>query len=479
MAIQTVFLTENTTAYATDVMNLVTPLYNDIDGSNVGDKTGTGTTLVLSASPTFTGTTNFDLITLNGITGDLDISNDLTVDHDFTATAVGGTIRLGRLLSIGDITSGGAIYCYSRDIYLNQYLSFSNNLLYLNNSDNSVLVNTNAQLLNDSVSPYKFVIDSGSGRGGLLLQNSNNTSGNSIVIKAHQHSLSPTAGDQTVTFIGSGNNTNGDAKDYFKYRGTIEDATAGNESGGFIFQTFKSGTDSQVLSYDGSTSIYDFKDNDLSSINNISRTSSGEFGCSIAGSGSFFIDQYSSSTTYNGGLRLGRASGTASCTIGAVNTSITSPTVYQSDLMFTCTAGAGANYSIIFGLNSFRPLVNHSTDLGSSSRAWNEVFAYTYTTISDERLKENIEPIKSVTPLLRKLNPVTFNYIGSEKIQETGHIAQEVLKATKETGIAKDLISKPKSKKDYYTIKDNHFPAILVKAWQELDARLTQLEKGE
>jgi len=55
MAVQTVFLAENTTAYATDVMNLVDPLYTDLDGSNVSDKTGTGTTIVLSASPTFTG----------------------------------------------------------------------------------------------------------------------------------------------------------------------------------------------------------------------------------------------------------------------------------------------------------------------------------------------------------------------------------------------------------------------------------------
>lgn len=152
MAIQTVFLAENTTAYATDVMNLVDPLYTDLDGSNVSDKTGTGTTLVLSASPTFTGS-----VTLNS-GADLKIYSDVGTTLKFFVDGTTGSFG---------IPSGQKFYCDGTGLAGDTYLSESSANVLRTTAGGNTIIEAAANFLflytDFSISPTKqFYLDDGS-----------------------------------------------------------------------------------------------------------------------------------------------------------------------------------------------------------------------------------------------------------------------------------------------------------------------------
>ena len=91
----------------------------------------------------------------------------------------------------------------------------------------------------------------------------------------------------------------------------------------------------------------------------------------------------------------------------------------------------------------------------------------TLSDISDRRLKENITPLNTVLNEVIKLNPVTFYMKESEKITKNisyGFIAQEL-----ETILPTFVVELDNG---YKAIKQE-FSAILVKAIQELDQKVT------
>lgn len=56
------------------------------------------------------------------------------------------------------------------------------------------------------------------------------------------------------------------------------------------------------------------------------------------------------------------------------------------------------------------PSANNTLNLGSATRAWKEVFAYTYTTVSDERTKKDIAEMNSSLSKVNALRPVEYRY---------------------------------------------------------------------
>ena len=104
--------------------------------------------------------------------------------------------------------------------------------------------------------------------------------------------------------------------------------------------------------------------------------------------------------------------------------------------------------------------------------------AITYTEASDYRLKENITQITDATTRLKKLKPCRFNFrADNEKIIRDGFIAHEV------SDIVPEAITGEKDAVDNdgniipQGIDQSKLIPLLVKTIQELEARITELEK--
>lgn len=110
--------------------------------------------------------------------------------------------------------------------------------------------------------------------------------------------------------------------------------------------------------------------------------------------------------------------------------------------------------------------INNTT--GSGSITANGANAATFTSTSDQRLKENIEPLPSQLANILALRPVEFDYKDGSGHQ-LGFIAQDVQK------IFPDLIGT--NDEGYLTLSDlNKNDARMIKAFQELADKVSALE---
>ena len=94
------------------------------------------------------------------------------------------------------------------------------------------------------------------------------------------------------------------------------------------------------------------------------------------------------------------------------------------------------------------------------------------TTGSDRKLKENIEPtpVKALDKI-NALNLVAFDYIKDKTHEEIGLIAQEVL------NIIPGSVEKYEGEDNHLTINYSKFVPYLIKAIQELNEKIEEMEK--
>jgi hypothetical protein len=110
-----------------------------------------------------------------------------------------------------------------------------------------------------------------------------------------------------------------------------------------------------------------------------------------------------------------------------------------------------------------------------------------YVNGSDERIKDDIEPIVSGLDVVEKLNPVTYRYKESwtkDQSVQTGFIAQELLTAL-EGQVYVDGVVQQGGSEGYYSVAYQNLIPILTKAIQEqqaiieaLTARIEALENA-
>jgi len=110
-----------------------------------------------------------------------------------------------------------------------------------------------------------------------------------------------------------------------------------------------------------------------------------------------------------------------------------------------------------------------------------------FNTSSDYRLKENVVEMTDATTRLKQLQPKRFNFIADASTTVDGFLAHEVSsivpeaifgdKDAKEKYIDDD--GKEKTRPVYQGIDQSKLVPLLVKTIQELEARITVLEKTE
>jgi len=103
-----------------------------------------------------------------------------------------------------------------------------------------------------------------------------------------------------------------------------------------------------------------------------------------------------------------------------------------------------------------------------------DVIAFS-TTISDERLKHDIEPITDALSKVNQLNGVTFTYNADDK-KSAGLIAQDVEKVLPSAVSEKELPLKHDDGKEYKVLQYDQTIGLLVEAIKELTAKVEKLE---
>ena len=195
-------------------------------------------------------------------------------------------------------------------------------------------------------------------------------------------------------------------------------------------------------------------------------------------------------TTGNGNTCLGYQAG------GYTGANLTTGTYNVAIGMNTFTSAADSNQEIAIGYD-FTGNGSQKVSLGSSAGyVWNAFTSNnTWTQVSDERTKKNIEEDSLGLEFINELRPVTFNWkhsseIDPDFIEETvnigrgekdtetlihGLIAQDVKAAMDKVG--NTTFNGWEEGQDGQAVSREMFITPLVKAIQELSAKVEDLEK--
>jgi hypothetical protein len=103
-----------------------------------------------------------------------------------------------------------------------------------------------------------------------------------------------------------------------------------------------------------------------------------------------------------------------------------------------------------------------------------DLIAYS-TTISDRRLKDNIQPIEDALDKVRQLNGCTFTYIADGK-ESAGLIAQDVEKVLPSAVTEKELPLKMDDGKEYKVLQYDQTIGLLVEAIKEQQVQIEELQ---
>ena len=99
------------------------------------------------------------------------------------------------------------------------------------------------------------------------------------------------------------------------------------------------------------------------------------------------------------------------------------------------------------------------------------------TTISDERLKHNIEKIDGALDKVSQINGYTFSYNKDGK-KSAGVIAQEIEKVLPSAVENKSLVFHEKGDVEYKTVHYDQLHGLLIEAIKELKAEIEELKNG-
>lgn len=507
MAVQTVFLTENTTAYATDVMNLVTPLYDDLDPTNVNPAslTGSGDIFVLQDAPTINGlltvthgaTASTGLIyaysnssntgakhLISGINDNTLAANaiplylqqdaddvSVLIAHDSTTEVInctyGGsflagvssatTQNAGHFITASLLTTGGIDYLYSNAADISaRFLSKIENANVLAAGAiplNLIQASTSpACQINSAGQGIKIVSTATIGNSGIEIQASSATTATPFTV----YSNSPSTGVRKLGFIHNDDSAAVNCtglyilQDAIAYAMQLESTTSG-DTGSIIEYYHNSSTPT------GGDMVADIQFNGNNSI----------------GTKVVYVKLLPKIDSTTAGSENGNF--TIQC-----NKDGTLSTVAQ----FRGGAGGGENrlqLSGNLGVNN-----NNLWDIGTNVLTFRDIYSNNAVTIiSDERLKQDIIDCPLGMDYLRKFDSKFFKWkevykdsktkkLDSEKRFHGGWISQDAINALPE-GINFGGASYDKEK-DIYNIRPTEFMAIHHKALRELDDRIAKLE---
>jgi hypothetical protein len=136
-------------------------------------------------------------------------------------------------------------------------------------------------------------------------------------------------------------------------------------------------------------------------------------------------------------------------------------------------AGAVQMIDMVEGATDYIDFANNTARItsGGSFECTGDIIAYTSTSLSDERQKENIKKIDSPVEKIKQINGYTFNWKHNEA-SSGGVIAQEVEKVLPEIVKEKSIMDSEPHK----TVEYNGLIGLLIETVKELSNKVEELE---
>ena len=212
-----------------------------------------------------------------------------------------------------------------------------------------------------------------------------------------------------------------------------------------------------------------------------------------------------SNTTGAYNTAIGRDAGTSIVTGGrntavgsfALNTCTSDQnTAIGQEAGLSLTTGSN-NVMIGYAANASTATSNNQFTLGNASIATLRCAVTSITALSDERDKKNIEPLEIGLDFVNDLKPVKYDWntrqpenpelddkgnpkiVGKVNIPDVGFIAQDLLAAEDSTGLANYLQITFRENPEKLEATQGRLIPILVKAIQELSAKVEALEAAQ
>ena len=136
---------------------------------------------------------------------------------------------------------------------------------------------------------------------------------------------------------------------------------------------------------------------------------------------------------------------------------------------------APASGTVSLGL-SLRPAADNTVSLGAAGARWSSIWSATGTIqTSDQRHKRDVAPANLGLDFIRALAPVRYRSDGGEAVHY-GFVAQQVLAVLAGKSFAGHVFADPDDPDSDQGLRYDSFIAPLVKAVQDLAARLEALE---
>ena len=156
----------------------------------------------------------------------------------------------------------------------------------------------------------------------------------------------------------------------------------------------------------------------------------------------------------------------------------------------------GPSQDVVITSSTMRPKTTNTVDLGTSSLKFKNVFSEAFiteddgdlhvksnvvaysSTISDERLKKDIQKIEGALDKIDQINGYTFEYNNDGK-KSAGVIAQEVEKVLPSAVEEKKLHFQMDGDVGLYkTVQYDQLHGLLIEAIKELKAEIEELKNG-
>lgn len=149
--------------------------------------------------------------------------------------------------------------------------------------------------------------------------------------------------------------------------------------------------------------------------------------------------------------------------------------IIQDNGSLTAIGNSSVN---IYTQNSLYPGTNNAFYCGTSGNGWAGVGAYAFNNLSDAREKTNIKDCELGLEWINTLKARSYNWANGNDTtrQHHGLIAQELKESLGDRPFGG--LSEPKDDEERYTISYNELIAPLIKAIQQLSAKVDRLEHG-
>jgi hypothetical protein len=406
----------------------------NISGSNtlIGTKTITGSVFI-SGSKTVIGT--------NTITGSMLISGSINTNGTITATTLVVQTITSSISSITGSTNFGSLssntHTFTGSLNVSGSGNFSGSVdgTIINSTSNVFRLNGNNAVSLVTLNSQSVVKINAAGFWGVQLVGANDSG--IVINNTGNVGIGTTSPGQKLHIVASSN-------PYIRI-----DDTSVNSEGGLIMQpTGYNAKGGLTLNF-----------------------SNGEFKMFTGETGNSYFQ-----TFYTNGLERMRISSTGTVAIGgATHTFIdyTTNTARFYGGSSTNTFGLGAASAIYYqgDASQFYPTADNTRSLGTASYRYTAVYATSGTVnSSDLKQKKNIAKSDLGIDFINKLNPVKYNWIEGDTKTHYGLIAQEI------ESLNIDNFGALYIEDDKYGLNYSEFIAPMIKAIQELTARVQYLE---